>query len=91
MDFLLFSTTFLSHVTAVSLPLSGVLLIITILIDVFKKKVYWSKYALFFAAITIVLLIIQILLTYRLTKDIINIPTQNVTSSEKNNYVGPEK
>ncbi|MDP3973426.1 MAG: hypothetical protein Q8P92_01200 [Candidatus Daviesbacteria bacterium] len=50
------------------------MLIISIVIDIFKKKFHWSKYALIFLVVTVVLLIIQIKLIYSVTGNILNNP-----------------
>lgn len=86
MDISLTVVKIISSITPWALPLSLVMLVISVVVDVFKKKFYWSKFALFFVAITIILLIIQISLTYKLTKSIINSPSQSSTSSETANW-----
>ncbi len=64
----------LAHITRWAFPGSLILLVIGIVIDIFKKKFHWSKFALIFLAVTIILLIIQIKLTYSITSDILNKP-----------------
>lgn len=81
MDILLKITTILAYITPWALPLSLVMLVTSIVVDVFKKKFYWSKFALFFVATSIILVIIQISLIYKLTKSIISSPSQQNTST----------
>ncbi len=62
--------TILSHITRWALPLSIILLIGGAIVDVTKKRFHWSKFALIFLVITIVLLTIQIKLIYSITGNI---------------------
>ena len=62
----------LSFFTSIFLPLSVVCLLLAIILDIWKRKFYWSKYALIFVIITVVLLFFQIKLTYQITGDILN-------------------
>src|SRR5437660_3238155 len=62
----------LSTITPWLLLASVIVLFIGIPRDIFKKKFHWAKLALFFFAGTILLLIIQIVLTYNVTQNIIH-------------------
>lgn len=62
----------LTILTTIFLPLSLILLPIGIIIDIWKRKFHWSKFALIFFAVTIVLLLIQFKLIYSITGGILN-------------------
>ena len=62
----------LARITSVSLPLSVLLLTGGIIADILKKRFHWSKFALIFFVVTILLLMIQIKLTYLITGNILN-------------------
>lgn len=84
MDILLISL--FARLTSWILPLSLIILSISVVVDILKKKFYWTKFALIFLSVTTFLLIIQIAFTYHLAKSIINNPTQTSTSIETDNW-----
>lgn len=89
MDILLEILIILNHITTWALRLSPVILAIlaiSVAVDIFKKKFYWSKFALLFVATTIILIIIQFPLGYEFTKSIINGPSQESTLLETANW-----
>lgn len=66
--------TVISFITPWLLRLSIVLLIVSIIFDLIKKKFYWSKLALIVFIIAIGLLIIEITMIYTVTGDILKEP-----------------
>lgn len=64
----------LSFITPWALPTSLLVLVIGAILDILKKRFHWSKFALIFLVIAIILTIIQINLVYSLTGDILNNP-----------------
>lgn len=72
MDLLLNFTRITSFVIPWGIPLSILILIITIAIDVAQKKFRWSKFGLLLLVVMIALLIIQIKLVYLISGDILN-------------------
>lgn len=74
MDISLTIARIIAYIAPWALPLSILLLIIGSVIDLIKKKFYWSKFVLIFLCFTIILLIIQIALSYQVSKSILNNP-----------------
>lgn len=74
MEIALIIARMLSFIMPWALPASVMLLVISAVVDVFKRKFHWSKFALIFLVVTIILLIIQIRLIYFVTGDILNNP-----------------
>lgn len=70
MDFSFIAARILAYITPWALPSSILMLIISIGVDIFKKKFRWSKFALIFLGITIILLIIEIKLAYQISQSI---------------------
>ena len=62
----LFIAQVISYFTAAALPLSMILLVVGLIVDVKKRKFYWSRYTLAFFVITIALIILQIRFIYSL-------------------------
>jgi uncharacterized membrane protein len=62
----------ISHITPWLFPLSILILVVSIVADIMKKKFYWSKIALIILIVTIVLLVIEMALTYNVTRNVIN-------------------
>lgn len=63
MEISLIVARILSFITSLGLPGSLILLVVGVVIDIYKKKFRWSKFALIFLVVIVVLLIIQIKLT----------------------------
>lgn len=64
----------LTYIIPWALPGSLLFLFIGTILDIKNKKFHWSKFALIFLAVVIVLFIIQIKLTYSVTDEILNNP-----------------
>gem|GEM_PF-4623840 len=64
-------TRFLIPITTIGLPISIILLIIGVILDIVKKRFYWSKFALILFVIILVLEIIQIKFIYQTTSQIL--------------------
>lgn len=82
MEVFIFIVRVLNTITMLGLPLSLILLVLSSVIDVFKKQFRWSKYALIFFVGIVILLIIQLLSTYLISGSIIN-DTSISTASQK--------
>ena len=74
MDISLTIARIIAFIMPWALPLSIMTLIIGAVIDLVKKKFHWSKFALLFFVITVILLIIEIALGYQISRDILNNP-----------------
>ncbi|GEM_PF-5557882 len=79
---LLTITWILSLITSWLFPVSIFAVIAGIIADLLKKRFYWSKFALIFFVITIILLVIQIKLIYRITGDTLNNSSNETASTE---------
>ena len=64
----------IAYITSWALPASLIFLLIGTILDLKNKKFHWSKFALIFLAVVVVLFIIQIKLIYSVTDDILNNP-----------------
>lgn len=67
MDFDLEVAIILTYIIAWGLPLSLIMLIIGAVVDAFKKRFHWLKFALIFFVLIIILLIIEVKLSYFVT------------------------
>lgn len=74
MEFSLIIARLIAYITPWALPGSLIFLLIGTVIDIENKKFHWSKFALIFLVVTIVLFIIQIKLIYFVTGDVLNNP-----------------
>lgn len=88
---LLTITQILSLITSWLFPISIFVVIAGVVVDLLKKRFYWSKFALIFFVITVILLVIQIKLIYRITGDILNNSSNETTNwktytNKKHNY-----
>ncbi len=60
---------YLIVITGFGRNLGVILLIVGIILDIVKKRFHWSKYALIFLAVILVLEIIQVEFIYHLTSN----------------------
>ena len=71
MDFQISFAKILAVIISLALPLSILSLIVGAVFDLFKRKFYWTKFALIFLAITIIILIVLIKLNYQIVNSIL--------------------
>lgn len=72
MDFSIIPTEVLSYTLPWTLPVGIGVLVITFIADIINRKFHYQKYGIVIFILSIVLLIIQLLITYQVLQEIID-------------------